>query len=178
MKSSSYYFHVMTKILTGFQNYISATLIIGSTKWYRLPIAILLVLIIHFVVLVKSNCKNSCHTIKANLNGSNIYIQHLSCWTELDGMLDQNFNNLKKSSNIPIQHLFLYRPFILLFSKMAAYKGAVAMVLTELVDSDDEKPRRENTREWIKRKRESGYFQNKFQKLKVEDRRSLTMSSY
>ena len=29
---------------------------------------------------------------------------------------------------------------------MAAYKGAVAMVLTELVDSDDEKPRRGKTR--------------------------------
>ena len=69
---------------------------------------------------------------------------------------------------------------------MAAYKGAVVMVLIELVDSDDEKPRRWKTREWIKRRRESGYFQNIFQELKVEDqmgfkdmfRMSLTMSSY
>ena len=53
---------------------------------------------------------------------------------------------------------------------MATYKGAVVMVLTELVDSDDGKPRRGKTREWIKRRRESGYFQNIFQELKVEYR--------
>ena len=53
---------------------------------------------------------------------------------------------------------------------MAACKGAVVMVLTELVDSDDEKPRRGKTTECIKRKRESGYFQNIFQELNVEDR--------
>ena len=44
------------------------------------------------------------------------------------------------------------------------------MVLTELVDSYDEKPHRGKTREWIKRRRKSGYFQNIFQELKVEDR--------
>ena len=53
---------------------------------------------------------------------------------------------------------------------MAACKGAVVMVLTELVDSDDEKPRRGKTTECIKRRRESGYFQNIFQELNVEDR--------
>ena len=42
---------------------------------------------------------------------------------------------------------------------MPAYKGAVAMVLSELVDLDDKKLRRGKTREWIKRRRESGYFQ-------------------
>ena len=56
---------------------------------------------------------------------------------------------------------------------MAAYKGAVVLVLTELVNSDDEKPHRGNTGEWIKRRRESGYFQNIFQELKVEDRRAF-----
>ena len=40
-----------------------------------------------------------------------------------------------------------------------AYKGAVVMVLSELVHLDDEKLRRGKTREWIKRRRESGYFQ-------------------
>ena len=44
------------------------------------------------------------------------------------------------------------------------------MVLTELADSDDEKPRRDNTRDWIKRRRERRYFQNIFQELKVKDR--------
>ena len=53
---------------------------------------------------------------------------------------------------------------------MAACKGAVVMALTELVDSDDEKPRRGKTTECIKRRRESGYFQNIFQELNVEDR--------
>ena len=42
-------------------------------------------------------------------------------------------------------------------------------VLTELVDSHDEKPRQMKTREWIKRTRESDYFQNIFQEFKVED---------
>ena len=43
------------------------------------------------------------------------------------------------------------------------------MVLTELVDSNDGKPRRGKTREWIKRRRETGYLQNIFQELKVKD---------
>ena len=52
---------------------------------------------------------------------------------------------------------------------MAVSKGAVVTLLTDLVDSDDEKPRRGKTRKWFKRKRESSYFQNKFQNLKFED---------
>ena len=58
---------------------------------------------------------------------SNIF---LSCWTKLDGMLDENFNWLQRPSNTHIQHLFIHS-FIF---KMATYKGAVVMVLTELVD--------------------------------------------
>ena len=53
---------------------------------------------------------------------------------------------------------------------MVTYKGAVVMVLTEFVDSDDKEPRWGKTREWIKRRRESSYFQNIFQGWKVEDR--------
>ena len=53
--------------------------------------------------------------------------------------------------------------------EMAACKSAAVMVLTELVDSNDGKPRRGKTREWIKRRRETGYLQNIFQELKVED---------
>ena len=52
---------------------------------------------------------------------------------------------------------------------MAACKSAAVMVLTELVDSNDRKPRRGKTREWIKRRRETDYLQNIFQELKVED---------
>ena len=53
--------------------------------------------------------------------------------------------------------------------EMAACKSAAVMVLTELVDSNDGKPRRGKTREWIKRRSETGYLQNIFQELKVED---------
>ena len=56
---------------------------------------------------------------------------------------------------------------------MAVYKVAAVMVLTKLVNSDDKKTRRGKTREWIKRRRESGYFQNIFQESKVEDRMGL-----
>ena len=56
---------------------------------------------------------------------------------------------------------------------MGACKGAVVMVIKELVDSDDENPRRGKTREWIKRGRESVYFQKIFQELKVEDQMSF-----
>ena len=81
-------------------------------------------------------------------------------------MLDENCNRFKRPFNIHVQRFFLYRPFIL---KMVAFKVAVMTVLTELVDSHDEKPRQVKTREWIKRTRESDYFQNIFQELKVED---------
>ena len=55
-------------------------------------------------------------------------------------MLDENFNRLKRPSHIHIQH-FSLSPIHFLIFKMAAYKGAVVMVLTELVDSKEEKPR-------------------------------------
>ena len=56
---------------------------------------------------------------------------------------------------------------------MAAYKVAVVMTLTELLDSDDKRPYPGKTREWIKRRRENVYLQNIFQEIKVEDRTSF-----
>ena len=55
---------------------------------------------------------------------------------------------------------------------MAAEKRNVVMVvlLNELVDSDDEKPTRGKTREWIKRREQKGYFHNIVLELKIEDR--------
>ena len=94
----------------------------------------------------------------------------MPCWTELDGGLYGNFNRFKRPSNIHIQHFFSPSSIHSVIFKMAAHKSAVVIVLTKLVDSDDEKPRRGKTREWIKRKSESGYFQNIFLELKVEDR--------
>ena len=47
---------------------------------------------------------------------------------------------------------------------------ALVVVLNELMDFDDEKPCRGKTRQWVKRRRESGYFTNIIQELKVEDR--------
>ena len=51
------------------------------------------------------------------------------------------------------------------------------MVLTEIDDSDTEKPRRGKTRGWIKRRRKSGYFRNVFRELKFEDRMDLKICS-
>ena len=58
-------------------------------------------------------------------------------------------------------------PFILCF-KMTDIVRLV--VLNELMDSDDEKPQREKTRNWIKRRHERGYFNNIIQELRIEDR--------
>ena len=38
------------------------------------------------------------------------------------------------------------------------------------MDSDDQKPTRGKTREWFKRREQSGYFNNIVKELKVEDR--------
>ena len=43
---------------------------------------------------------------------------------------------------------------------MAATDLAALVVLNELMDSDDEKPRRGKTRSWTKRMEENGYFNN------------------
>ena len=53
---------------------------------------------------------------------------------------------------------------------MATCKSAAVMILIKLAYSEDEKPCRGKTREWIKRRSKTGYFQNIFQDLKVEDR--------
>ena len=48
--------------------------------------------------------------------------------------------------------------------------AALVLVLNQLMDSDDEKPTRGKTREWVKRREQSGYFNNIVKELKVEDR--------
>ena len=48
--------------------------------------------------------------------------------------------------------------------------AALVLVLNELMDSDDEKPTRGKTREWIKRREQSAYFNNIVKELKVENR--------
>ena len=54
-------------------------------------------------------------------------------------------------------------------SKMAT-DMLLPVTLSKLVDSDDEKPRRGNTREWIKRRHHLGSFHNIIRELIVEDR--------
>ena len=44
------------------------------------------------------------------------------------------------------------------------------IILSELVDSDDEKRTRGKKRKWIKRRKQKGYFTNIIQELIVEDR--------
>ena len=43
--------------------------------------------------------------------------------------------------------------------------AALVLVLNELMDSDDEKPTRGKTREWVKRREQSGYFNNIIKEL-------------
>ena len=50
---------------------------------------------------------------------------------------------------------------------MATTDLAALVVLNELMDSDDEKPRRGKTQTWIKRREEKGYFNN-IRKLKLK----------
>ena len=44
------------------------------------------------------------------------------------------------------------------------------VLLNELMDSDDEKPQRGKTKNWIKRRHERGYFDKIIQELRIEDR--------
>ena len=48
--------------------------------------------------------------------------------------------------------------------------AALVLVLNELMYSDDEKPTHGKTRDWVKRRKQSGYFNNIVKELKVEDR--------
>ena len=47
---------------------------------------------------------------------------------------------------------------------------AQVIILNELMDSDDEKPHRGKTRQWVKRRSDQGYFNNIIKELRVEDR--------
>ena len=49
----------------------------------------------------------------------------------------------------------------------------VPIVLSELVDSDDEKPCREKTRDWVRRRGELGLYATLIKELIVEDRFSF-----
>ena len=58
-------------------------------------------------------------------------------------------------------------PFILYFKTADL---VTLLVLNELMDSDNEKSQRGKLRNWIKRSRERGYFNNIIQELRIEDR--------
>ena len=63
-------------------------------------------------------------------------------------------------------------PFVLSFdvkSKMAT-DVLLPVIISELVDSDDEKPCRGKTREWIEQWQQLGSFQNTIEEVIVEDR--------
>ena len=45
----------------------------------------------------------------------------------------------------------------------------MVVILSELADSDDEKPTRAPTRSWIKRRKENGYFETIIRELILED---------
>ena len=45
----------------------------------------------------------------------------------------------------------------------------MVVILSELADSDDEKPTRGPTRSWIKRRKENGFFETIIRELILED---------
>ena len=47
------------------------------------------------------------------------------------------------------------------------------IILSELVDSDDERPRRVKTREWIRRRSQLGLYETLIKELIIEDRLSF-----
>ena len=64
-----------------------------------------------------------------------------------------------------------FRTFHSFENKMAeSAELATLLLLNELLDSDDEKPTRGPTRDWVKRRREKGYFNNIVKELRLEDR--------
>ena len=54
-------------------------------------------------------------------------------------------------------------------TKVAAKEVAMVVILSELADSDDEKPTRGPTRSWIKRRKENGFFETIIRELILED---------
>ena len=54
-------------------------------------------------------------------------------------------------------------------TKMAAKKVAMVVILSELANSDDEKPTRGPTRNWIKRRKENGFFETIIREHILED---------
>ena len=54
-------------------------------------------------------------------------------------------------------------------SMMAEYQFAELVVISELIDSDDEKETRGKTRNWMKRRESHGYYNNIVQELLMED---------
>ena len=52
-------------------------------------------------------------------------------------------------------------------------EAITAVLLFELADSDDEKPKKGKTREWVKRRGGKGYFSNIVKELRIEDRQGF-----
>ena len=105
--------------------------------------------------------------LKADASASNIFkdIEVLIDFRKFDEI---EFSISAASSTRFIKHSNAQEsPFILYF-KIADLVTLV--VLNELKDSDDEKPQRGKTRNWIKGRHERGYFNNIIQELRIEDR--------
>ena len=74
-------------------------------------------------------------------------------------MFDEiEFSICVASSTRFIKHSNVHESPFILYLKIADLVTLV--VLNELMDSDDEKPLRGKTRNWVKRRHERGYFNN------------------
>ena len=83
-----------------------------------------------------------------------LWIIILNAWRKRHLGINLDLNE----SKIYIQHFLSIAHSLFCFqNEISAYKDAVVILLKELADSDDEKPRWGKIRERIKRRRESGY---------------------
>ena len=81
-------------------------------------------------------------------------------------MFDEiDFSICAASSTRFIKHSNAEESPLILHFKIANLMTLV--VLNELMDSDDEKPQRGKTRNWIKRRHERGYSNNIIQELRI-----------
>ena len=94
--------------------------------------------------------------------GLTIHFTFINCTVLLrPAQMHQIFSSKSSISNFGVS-------FILNFNFNMA-ELATLVLLSELVDSYDEKP----TRDWVKRRPNKGYFNNMIQELRIEDRFGL-----
>ena len=84
--------------------------------------------------------------------------------------MKSNFAFAHSSNRFPSKQSIFERSIHLKTRWRKRRSSTTLLLLNELLDSDDEKPTRGSTRDWVKRRREKGYFNNIVKELRLEDR--------